>query len=62
MDGKSLDIRTERLAQLKAVFPEVFSEDKVDFQRLKQALGEETHAKDEHYELSWAGKSKLPIP
>jgi adenine-specific DNA-methyltransferase len=58
MDGKSLDITAERLNQLRAIFPEVFSEDKVDFQRLKQALGEDAFVQGEHYELSWAGKSE----
>ncbi len=58
MNGKSLDITAEKLAQLKALFPEVFSEDKIDFQRLKQVLGEENMVKGEHYQLSWAGKSE----
>lgn len=58
MDGKSLDITAEKLVQLKALFPEVFSEDKIDFQRLKQVLGEENIVKGEHYQLSWAGKSE----
>lgn len=58
MDGKSTDIVAEKLAQLRELFPEVFSEDKIDFQRLKQALGEDLFAKGEHYELSWAGKSE----
>jgi adenine-specific DNA-methyltransferase len=58
MDGKSLDINAERLAQLRSIFPEVFSEDKLDLQRLKQALGEDVFVKGEYYELSWAGKSE----
>ena len=35
MDGKSLDVTSELIAQLKSILPEVFSEDKIDFQRLK---------------------------
>jgi adenine-specific DNA-methyltransferase len=58
MDGKSTDITAEKIAQLRQLFPEVFSEDTIDFQRLKQALGEDLFAKGEHYELSWAGKSE----
>lgn len=58
MDGKSLAITAEKIAQLRELFPEVFSEDKIDFQRLQQALGEDTFVKGEHYELSWAGKSE----
>jgi adenine-specific DNA-methyltransferase len=58
MDGKSLAITAEKIAQLRELFPEVFSEDKIDFQRLQQALGEDAFVKGEHYELSWAGKSE----
>jgi len=52
MDGKSLDLTGEKLQQLKALLPEMFSEDKIDFQRLKIALGQEVINNKEHYELS----------
>lgn len=58
MNGKSLDITAERLAQLKMLFPEAFSEDKIDFRRLQEVLGEGSFVKDEYYELMWAGKSE----
>ena len=51
MDGKSLDINELKISQLRAIFPEVFSDNKIDFQRLKLSLGEEQIAKNEHYEL-----------
>jgi len=58
MDGKSLDIINEKLVQLKSLFPNIFAEDKIDIQRLKEILGEEVFVQNEHYELSWAGKSE----
>ena len=58
MDSKSLNLTVEKLAQLRALFPEVFSEDKVDFARLKEVLGENVAFPNEHYELSWAGKAE----
>lgn len=58
MDGKSLDLTAEKLAQLRDLFPEVFSEGKVDFARLKDILGENVVFPNEHYELSWAGKTE----
>ena len=58
MDGKSLDLTAEKLAQLCDLFPEVFSEGKVDFARLKDILGENVIFPNEHYELSWAGKAE----
>lgn len=57
IDGQSLNLTHERTAALKALMPDVFSEDKIDVDRLRQALGEEVFVKNEHYELSWAGKS-----
>ena len=58
MDGKSLNLTDEKLAQLRDLFPEVFSEGKVDFARLKDILGENVAFPNEHYELSWAGKAE----
>jgi adenine-specific DNA-methyltransferase len=54
----SEDIRAERITRLREDFPEVFTEGKVDFERLKQVLGEEVVEGRERYGLSWAGKSE----
>ena len=46
------------LAKLKSLFPEVFSENQIDFEKLKLALGEDNLcAQNERYQLNWAGKS-----
>ncbi|MEW6698148.1 MAG: site-specific DNA-methyltransferase [Bacillota bacterium] len=58
MDLRSQDLLGERIQQLKELFPEVFTEGKVDFNRLKQALGENLDTERERYGLSWAGKSE----
>ncbi len=58
MDGQSLDVTAEKIAQLRAIFPEVFSENKIDFARLKAILGESVVFPNEHYELNWAGKAE----
>ena len=57
MDGSSLNITAEKTAQLKQLFPDIFAEDKIDWERLRLAFGENVFVKDEHYELSWAGKA-----
>ena len=57
MDGKSKDIKQEKLDKLKIFFPEVFAEDKVDWEKLKAALGEDINFSNERYVLNWAGKS-----
>lgn len=58
MDGQSLNVTEERIQQLRQIFPDVFSEGKIDFNRLKAALGEDILFPGEHYELSWAGKAE----
>ncbi len=57
MDGKSLDITEEKLNKLKEIISEAFSEGKIDWEKLKAALGEDIEFKNERYVLNWAGKS-----
>ncbi len=57
MDGKSLNITEEKLNKLKEIIPEAFSENKIDWEKLKAALGSDIEFKNERYVLNWAGKS-----
>jgi len=57
MDGKSLDIKQDKLEKLKELFPEAFTEDRVDWEKLKAVLGEDINFSNERYVLNWAGKS-----
>lgn len=57
MDGKSLDIRSLQLEKLKELFPEVITEDSVDWEKLRATLGEDINFSHERYVLNWAGKS-----
>lgn len=57
MDGKSLDIAKEKLGQLREIIPEAFTENKIDWEKLKAALGGDIEFKNERYVLNWAGKS-----
>ncbi len=54
---ESMDIAEERRAQLKQLFPEVFNENKVDFERLQRVLGEQIDTGKERYGLTWPGKA-----
>ncbi len=48
MDGKSLDVKKERIEQLKDIMPEVFGEDNnIDFDKLKLTLGENVNSQNE---------------
>lgn len=58
MDGNSLTPQEIKLKQLREIMPEVFSEGKVDFERLKATLGEDITFSNERYVLNWAGKSE----
>jgi adenine-specific DNA-methyltransferase len=46
----------ERLARLRELFPEAFTEGKVDFERLRAALGDVVDNGPERYTFTWAGK------
>lgn len=54
----SLSITDDKLVRLRDLLPEAFSEGKVDFEKLKLALGAEVNTGAERYSLNWAGKSE----
>jgi adenine-specific DNA-methyltransferase len=56
LDGKSLDIKEQNIEKLKELFPEVFSEDKIDFTKLQEELGNFTEDENERYNFTWNGK------
>ncbi|HBO22156.1 MAG TPA: site-specific DNA-methyltransferase [Providencia sp.] len=56
--AKSLDITTQNIEQLKQLFPDVFSEGKIDFDALKALLGAEIDDSEERYNFTWNGKNK----
>ncbi|PHS56961.1 MAG: site-specific DNA-methyltransferase [Sulfurimonas sp.] len=58
LDGKSKDIVSENIQNLKELFPEVFSEGKIDFAKLKEELGEFTDKENERYNFTWNGKQE----
>jgi adenine-specific DNA-methyltransferase len=57
-ETKSPDLIAGNVEQLKAVFPEAFSEGKVDFGVLKQLLGGAVDEQEEKYGLNWHGKRR----
>ena len=56
MDGMSMDLLAENIAQLKMLFPEAVTEGKVDFDVLKALLGGEIEQRQEYYKFTWNGK------
>ncbi|EBV8517196.1 site-specific DNA-methyltransferase [Salmonella enterica subsp. enterica serovar Mbandaka] len=53
---QSMNITADNITKLKSLFPEAFNEDSVDFEVLKQLLGENVDDKEERYGLNWHGK------
>lgn len=52
------DPATDLVGQLRAAAPQVFSEGRVDFDKLRAALGDQVEAGTERYGLGWAGKAE----
>ena len=57
MNGYSQTPQEERIEILRSLMPEVFDEGKIDWEKLKAALGENIDFANERYVLNWAGKS-----
>ncbi len=55
---KSVDILVENIQGLRALFPEAMTEEKVDFEVLKQLLGGMVDEREEKYGLNWHGKRR----
>lgn len=56
LSSGSEDIVNNNLEKLKNLFPEVFKEEKIDFEILKQLLGSVIDDCEEKYGLGWHGK------
>lgn len=53
---QSMNITEDNIVKLKSLFPEAFNEGSIDFDVLKQLLGENVDEKEERYGLNWHGK------
>jgi len=57
-ETKSADIVAQNIEHLKVLFPEVFIEEEIDFEVLKQLLGSKVDEGEEKYGLNWHGKRR----
>jgi len=55
---RSAQVVETNVAQIKALFPEAFTEGKIDFDVLKQLLGGDVDEREEKYGLNWHGKRR----
>ncbi len=57
-DGATKDIVAENIEKLRELFPGVFTEGKVDFDVLREVLGDYADDRPERYSFTWNGKSR----
>ena len=57
MTGASLNILEDNLHKLKELFPDEFSECKLDWEKLKATFSDDINFANERYVPNWAGKA-----
>ena len=58
VSNHSLDITEQNIEKLKELFPEVLTEKKIDFDKLRLILGDEIETTPERYSFTWNGKKQ----
>ena len=58
ISSTSLDLTNVNIEKLKKLFPNVVTEGKIDFEKLKIILGTEIDDNKEKYQFTWPGKSE----
>lgn len=58
LNGQTLNIVEENVKKLKQLFPEIVTEDKIDFVKLQVVLGNYIDEDNERYNFTWNGKGK----
>ena len=57
MNGQSLNIQQDNLEKLQNLFPDIFSEGKIDIEKFNATFTDNINFNNERYVLNWAGKS-----
>ena len=55
--GASLNITQDNLDKLQTLFPDIFSEGKIDMEKFKATFSDDINFANERYVLNWAGKA-----
>ena len=58
VDQNINNIVNEQVRKLESIFPSVVKDGEVDFEALKEELGQFQEIKDEKYEFTWVGKKE----
>lgn len=57
-DAMTPDLVAENVKRLRAIFPDVFTEGRINLDALRAVLGEHVEEEDERYSLTWHGKAR----
>ena len=57
-DGRTIDFVAENIDKMKQMFPEIITEDGINFDTLRELLGDYVDDHEERYEFKWHGKSR----
>ncbi len=57
-ESHSADLVQDNITHLKALFPNAFTEGRIDFEVLKSLLGAEVDEREEKYGINWHGKRR----
>lgn len=58
LDGKTYPVVQENIEKLKELFPDIVTEKKIDFDKLRLTLGDEVESDKERYDFTWHGKTE----
>lgn len=58
LNGQTPDIVEENIQKLRSIFPDVFTEGKIDYEKLQLVLGNYIETESERYNFSWNGKAR----
>ena len=58
LNGESKDIVLDNISKIKKIFPEVRTENKIDFEKLQLILGKDIDDSREKYAFTWPGKTQ----
>lgn len=58
VNSSSIDFTAENIEKLKELFPEILTEKKIDFDKLRLILGDEVDNSPERYSFTWNGKKQ----
>ena len=58
LKGNSMDLEKINIKKIKTIFPETVTDGKIDFDKLKEILGEEIDESNEKFNFTWNGKKQ----